>query len=268
MSIKNRLHVSEREDKVWVVQGEPLNKIPEDLYIPPGALEVVLDNFEGPLDLLLYLIKKQNLDILNIPMTLITKQYLEYIALIEKTRFELAAEYLVMAAMLMEIKSHLLLPKNPALPEEEGDPRMELARRLLEYERYKKAALELDELPRQERNFFPIEGKCPATIDVPKPLASVSLQDLLNAFQDIQERLKQRKSHQIQKEPITVSDRIERILQHLQLSQSFHFHTLFVAQEGRIGIIVTFMAVLELARQFVIELTQGAPFEPIHIRKL
>lgn len=253
---------------MWLVEGEPLDKIPEDLYIPPGALEVVLENFEGPLDLLLYLIKKQNLDILNIPMTLITKQYLEYIALIEKTRFELAAEYLVMAAMLMEIKSHLLLPKNPAFPEEESDPRMELARRLLEYEQYKKAALELDELIRQDRDFFRVQGKCPATLDIPKPLASVSLEDLLAAFKDIQKRLDQRKHHQIQKEPLTVSDRIDHILQHLKLSSSVHFHTLFAPHEGRVGIIVTFMAILELARQFIIELTQGAPFEPIHIRKL
>lgn len=253
---------------VITLKGEPFDKLPKDLYIPPGALEVFLENFEGPLDLLLYLIKKQNLDILNIPMTLITKQYMEYIALIEKSRFELAAEYLVMAAMLMEIKSHLLLPRNPVLPEEEGDPRMELARRLLEYERYKKAALTLDLLSRQDRDVFRVREKYPEMLDIPRPLAAVSLEELLHAFQGIQERLGQRKHHQIQRELLTVKDRIDHILQRLNLSRSVQFHSLFTFLEGRMGVIVTFMAILELAKQSIIELNQGEPFEPIHIRKL
>ncbi len=258
------------------LKGEPLDKLPEDLYIPPGALEIILEEFEGPLDLLLYLIKKQNLDILNIPMTLITKQYMEYIALIEKTRFELAAEYLVMAAMLIEIKSHLLLPRNPTLPEEEEDPRMELARRLLEYERYKKAAINLNNLLRQERDFFKIQAKYPQ--DLPealkalKPLASVSLEDLLQVVHELQERLNQRQHHQVQREPLSVSDRIEHILQYLCSSahsmQNIPFHRLFSVHEGRMGIVVTFMAILELAKQSMIELIQGASFEPIHIRQL
>ena len=242
--------------------------IPKNLYIPPGALEIVLETFEGPLDLLLYLIKKQNLDILNIPMTLITQQYIGYIAVLEKARFELAAEYLVMAAMLMEIKSCLLLPANPLFSDAvEEDPRMELVRRLLDYERYKKAALTLDNYLRQERDFFSISGKCPVLPETVRPLASVTLQELLNAFQGLQEHLNQHQHHQIQREQLTVSDRIGHILERLRTNQTIQFHGLLLYYEGRAGIVVTLMALLELAKQSVIELNQGAPFEPIYIRR-
>lgn len=252
----------------YTFQGQPFDKLPEDLYIPPGALEIVLETFEGPLDLLLYLIKKQNLDILNIPIALITKQYMEYIGLIENMRFELAAEYLVMAAMLAEIKSHMLLPRNLNLPEEEADPRAELARRLLEYERYKRASEHFDTMPRQERDFFVVQRKCPTSVDIPRPLATVSLEALVGAFQDVLDRLKNHTHHHVQREPLTVSDRIGHILERLHSPEPLFFHILFAFHEGRMGVVVTFMAILELVKQAVIELIQGAPFEPISIRKL
>lgn len=227
--------------KNFTLKGEPFEKLPEDLYIPPGALEVILETFEGPLDLLLYLIKKQNLDILNIPMVLITRQYMEYIALIDPAHFELAAEYLLMAAMLAEIKSHMLLPRNPEILDEEIDPRAELARRLLEYERYKKASEHFDELPRQERDIFVVQRKCPASLDldIPRPLAEVSLESLVSAFQDVLNRLKNHAHHHIQRESLTVSDRIEHILQRLHLSQEtpLSFHTFFTLHEGRMGVV-------------------------------
>lgn len=256
-------------ERPFIVHGEPFNKLPEDLYIPPDALEIILETFEGPLDLLLYLIKKQNLDILNIPMALITRQYMEYIRLMENKHFELAAEYLVMAAMLMEIKSQILLPRMPVDGEEEdADPRAELARRLLEYERYKKAAESFETLPRQERDFFVVQRKCATTDDIARPLASVSLESLLTAFQDVMERLKNRAHHCIQREVLSVSDRIELILKRLHSPAPIHFHALFTLSEGRMGVVVTFMAILELVKQAVIELTQGEPFEPISIRRV
>jgi len=245
--------------------------IPKDLYIPPDALEVFLETFEGPLDLLLYLIKKQNLDILNIPMALISAQYIEYISL-NKQRFELAAEYLVMAAMLIEIKSRMLLPKDPTLIEEEEDPRAELVRRLLEYEQYKKAAEQLDERPRQERDFFNVNRKINETeLAIERPLANVSLEALMSALSDVLVRVKNQASHHVQRESLTVSDRITKILAHLQTVSSSHsmqFHLFFTFHEGRMGVVVTFMAMLELVKQSMIELIQGGPFEPIHIRKL
>lgn len=287
------------EIKNFIVQGEPFDKLPEDLYIPPGAFEIILEAFEGPLDLLLYLIKKQNLDILNIPIALITKQYMEYISLMEiipaagkaedsvekvteSNRFELAAEYLVMAAMLAEIKSQMLLPKNPMAAEEEADPRAELARRLLEYEQYKKAAEQLDALPRQDRDFFNVNRK---SVDMSvisdeqlndlRPLASVTLESLMSALEDVMARLKNRAHHHVRRESLTVSDRIEHILTHLQHQLSLtsshnpvQFHVFLTFKEGRMGVVVTFMAILELVKQSVIELIQGAPFEPISIRKL
>lgn len=265
----------QEEKGAYLYNGQPFEKLPEDLYIPPGALEVILETFEGPLDLLLYLIKKQNLDILNIPIALITRQYMEYIALIDNTQFELAAEYLLMAAMLAEIKSQMLLPRNSTSSEEEEDPRAELARRLLEYERYKKAAENFDELPRQERDFFVVQRKCPVTADIPRPLAAVSLEALISAFQDVLNRLKNRAHHHIQREPLTVSDRIDHILNRLNLhgnsehfAKPIQFHVFFTLNEGRMGVVVTFMAILELVKQSIIELIQGAPFEPICIRKL
>lgn len=283
------------ETKNFIVQGEPFDKLPEDLYIPPGAFEIILEAFEGPLDLLLYLIKKQNLDILNIPIALITKQYMEYISLMDiiakpgvesagiEGRFELAAEYLVMAAMLAEIKSQMLLPKNAMATEDEDDPRAELARRLLEYEQYKKAAEQLDALPRQERDFFNVNRKMvdtsllsEDTLNDLRPLASVSLESLMSALEDVMARLKNRAHHHVRRESLTVSDRIEHILAHLQnqllsSSSSHHpiqFHIFLTFHEGRMGVVVTFMAILELVKQSVIELIQGAPFEPISIRKL
>jgi len=252
-----------------VIQGEPLHVLPEDLYIPPGALEVVLETFEGPLDLLLYLIKKQNLDILNIPIALITQQYMEYIRLMDVLQWDLAAEYLVMAAMLAQIKSQMLLPRNPVL-EEETDPRAELARRLLEYERYKKASETLDALPRQEREFFVIQRKGSVTLEAPIPPASVSLDALVSAFEDVLTRLKNRSHHHIQREVLSVSERIEIIIRRLDTlssSDTAAFHTFFSFHEGKMGVVVTFIAILELVKQSVIELIQGDAFEPITIRK-
>ena len=247
------------------VAGERLTKLPEDLYIPPDALRVFLETFEGPLDLLLYLIKKQNIDILDIPIAEITRQYVKYVELMREISIELAAEYLVMAAMLAEIKSRMLLPK-PVLEEgEEGDPRAELVRRLQEYERYRKAAFDMDDLPRLERDTFVANALAPV-MDLSAVQPTVELSELLNALKEVMVRVKLYTSHQIAREPLSIRERMSIILETVNAEDFTVFSALFTVEEGRMGVTVTLIAALELIRQSVIELVQSEPFAPIYLR--
>ena len=247
-----------------VVQGEPLALLPEDLYIPPDALEVFLEAFEGPLDLLLYLIKRQNLDVLDIPIANITKQYMTYIDLMESMRLELAAEYLLMAAMLAEIKSRMLLPRPESL-DEEDDPRAELVRRLQEYERFKQAAENLDELPRQERDSFIAKAEPPA-LELTRPDAEVELSELLAAFKDILNRAEVNTHHLIQRETLSIREKMTMILSAVGSEGFADLTSLFNFEEGRRGVVVTFMAILELLKGAMIDLVQAESFAPIYVK--
>ena len=247
------------------VLGEPYQDVPEDLYIPPDALEVFLDTFEGPLDLLLYLIRRQNLDILDIPIAQITRQYVAYIEMMEHLRLELAAEYLVMAALLAEIKSRMLLPRQPESEEEEEDPRAFLIRKLQEYEAIKKVAEEIDQLPRQERDTFD------ATVDVSslsvrQILPDVELKELLLAFQHVLKRAEQLTHHQITKEPLSVRERMATILEKLNRSDQLSFAACFARGEGKNGVVVAFLAILELSKERLVDIFQPEPYADIHIR--
>lgn len=238
------------------INGEPLDKLPEDLYIPPDALEIFLDAFEGPLDLLLYLIRRQNLDILDIPVQRICAQYIEYIDLMRELRFELAAEYLVMAAWLAEIKSRMLLPKRQDDDEDDAeDPRAELVRRLQEYERFKEAAEALDRLPRVGRDVFPAQAD-PGSRHAPPPAPIPDLLELLHALRDVLQRAELFSSHQIQREPLSVRERMSRVLDGLQNTAEMDFVALFTPAEGRTGVVVTLLAILELAKGALIEVLQ------------
>ncbi|MEN8213283.1 MAG: segregation/condensation protein A [Pseudomonadota bacterium] len=248
-----------------MVQGEPLLEPPKDLYIPPDALEVFLEAFEGPLDLLLYLIRKQNLDILDIPIADITGQYIDYIALMKDMQLELAAEYLVMAAMLAEIKSRMLLPRPSHEDEEEGDPRAELVRRLQEYERFKQAAADIDELPRLERDLHQADVAVPDK-HCEHPLPDVDLKELLFAFHEVLRRADLFSSHQIEREVLSVRERMSHVLANVQSNGFTAFTELFELREGRMGVVVTFMAVLELMKETLIELVQVDAFGVIHVK--
>lgn len=251
---------------VAVIKGQPLLEIPRDLYIPPDALAVILEAFEGPLDLLLYLIKKQNLDILDIPIAEITKQYMQYIAMMQAFELELIGEYLVMAAMLAEIKSRMLLPRPPATSDqEEEDPRAELIRRLQEYERFKKAAEDLDLMPRIDRDIYLAEAQAPELIHT-KPLPKLEMRELLLAFQEVCERAKLNQHHQVKRETLSIRARMSEVLDRVQQQQFVVFVNLFQVEEGRMGVVVTFIAILELMRQSLIELVQSESFGPLHIR--
>lgn len=247
------------------VHGEPVLELPQDLYIPPDALEVILETFEGPLDLLLYLIKRQNLDILNIPIAQITQQYMEYIRLMETMRLELAAEYLVMAAMLAEIKSRMLLPRVESDVDDEDDPRAELIRRLQEYERFKEASEKLGEIPRMERDNFPVQVEAPV-IERDMPLPDVSLRELLMAFKDVAMRNHAMQSHNISREALSVRERMTQILSVLNIGEFCEFSTCFTPEEGRQGIVVTFLAILELCKESSIDIVQSAPYAPIYLK--
>lgn len=250
-----------------VVRGEPFFDIPKDLYIPPDALEVILEAFEGPLDLLLYLIRRQNLDILDIPIAAITKQYIGYIEMMRELRFELAAEYLVMAAILAEIKSRLLLPRPPLVEGEEEDPRAELVRRLQEYERFKKAALDLDALPRMERDTCTVSAFVPERkVHVVAP--EVELRELLLAFRDVLNRADLYVSHQVRREPLSVRQRMTEVLDALSDGIFREFGTLLTSTEGRLGVVVCFLAMLELAKAGLVEIIQERPLAPIYVRSL
>lgn len=247
-----------------LVRGEPLEKLPEDLYIPPQALRVILEAFEGPLDLLLYLIRRQNLDILDIPVLLITEQYMRYIEAMQQLEIELAGEYLLMAAMLAEIKSRMLLPRPEPEEDEGGDPRAELVRRLQEYERYKQASESLEEMPRIGRDLFAVQLP-PQRLAIDKPLPQPELADLLHAFRDVMLRAELFSSHQIQREPLSVRERMSGILARLQQGERVAFVSLFDPGEGRLGVVVSFIAILELAREQLLAVHQEASFGEIHL---
>lgn len=257
--------VIQRELPLAIVDGQPWLTLPEDLYIPPDALEVILEAFEGPLDLLLYLIKRQNLDIVDIPLASITQQYIHYIELMQVLRLELAAEYLVMAAMLAEIKSRMLLPRSSEATEEEDDPRADLVRRLQEYERFKYAALDLDELPRFGRDVYWAKAIVP-DMEQTKPLPDVTLKELLLAFKDILSRSDLKIHHQIQREVLSVRERMTIVLDKLQNKSFINFGNCFNFDEGRAGVVVTFIAILELVKQSLIHIVQTEPYGPIHLK--
>jgi len=248
-----------------LVQGSPVTEVPHDLYIPPDALEVILDAFEGPLDLLLYLIRRQNLDILDIPITEITRQYIEYIEMLQDIQFELAAEYLVMAAILAEIKSRMLLPR-PALDDgEESDPRAELVRRLQEYERFKQAAEDLDELPMEGRDFTTVEAYVEDKTVVRVP-PTVELREILAALKDVMGRAELFSRHSISAEPLSVRERMSRILSTLRENPYIEFHRLFDPEEGRMGVVVSFLALMELTREQLVDMIQNEPFGQIYVK--
>ena len=247
------------------VRGEPLLQLPDDLYIPPDALEVFLDAFEGPLDLLLYLIRRQNLEILDIPIAEITRQYIGYIEMMHGLRLELAAEYLVMAAILAEIKSRMLLPRPKPEEEDEGDPRAELVRRLQEYERFKQAAEDLDALPRLERDVAVASAEPGEHKRVAVP-PEVDLRDVLLALKDVMTRAELFAQHHIQSEPLSVRERMSRIVQALNEREFVQFEQLFDLAEGRLGAVVTFLALLELLREHLVDLVQQELFGTIYLR--
>ncbi|MBB1087559.1 segregation/condensation protein A [Lysobacter sp. SG-8] len=260
-------HPQQQEMPLAVVHGQPVLQIPQDLYIPPDALEVILEAFEGPLDLLLYLIRRQNLDILDIPVAEITRQYVDYIQAMHEMRFELAAEYLVMAAILAEIKSRMLLPRPPAEEGEEDDPRADLVRRLQEYERFKKAAEDLDALPRQDRDTAPAAAFVPdrAAIRVPPP---VDLKEMLLALHDVFKRAELYTQHAIKRDALNVRQRMGELLERLNDGQFHRFEQLFTVEEGKLGVVVTFLGLLTLAKEQLVDIVQEAPLAPIYVKSL
>jgi segregation and condensation protein A len=248
-----------------VVNGEPISQLPRDLYIPPQALEVFLEAFEGPLDLLLYLIRRQNLNILDIPLAEITRQYMQYIELMQDLQLELAGEYLVMAATLAEIKSRMLLPR-PKLDEEgDEDPRAELVRRLQEYERFKRAAEGIDALPRLERDVWGVSAELKERLVV-RALPQITLQEMLLAFKDVVARAEMFAHHHIQREQLSVGERMSDILAALGAGAFVPFMQLFRPEEGRMGVTVTFVAILELMREGLIDIVQAQAYAPLHVR--
>ena len=253
------------ESAFAIVNGEPYSQLPVDLYIPPDAMEVFLELFEGPLDLLLYLIRRQNLDIVNIPIAQITHQYIAYIQIMDVLNLELAAEYLVMAALLAEIKSRMLLPRQAEQEEDEDDPRATLIRRLQEYECIKVVAEEVDELPRMERDIFGIDVDI-SSLSVNQQLPDVQFKELLFAFQDVLNRVDQLSHHQITKEALSVRERMATILEKLKGENSLIFSELFIRKEGRHGVVVSFLAILELGKEGLIEIIQSEPFGEIRVR--
>ena len=248
-----------------VVDGEPVTTLPQDLYIPPYALQVFLEAFEGPLDLLLYLIRRQNIDILDIPIAEITKQYVQYIEMMSEMQLELAGEYLVMAAMLAEIKSRMLLPRPEKEEEDEDDPRAELVRRLQEYERFKQAAQEIADVPRLERDVFVAQADAPER-KVTQKLPDVTLKELLLAFHDVLRRAEMFSNLHMTREPLSVRQRMSEILSRIKAGSFTGFAELFDPEEGRMGVAVTFIAVLELLRESVIEVVQADAYAPLHVR--
>ncbi|MBS0379060.1 MAG: segregation/condensation protein A [Proteobacteria bacterium] len=248
-----------------VVNGEPLGELPRDLYIPPQALEVILEAFEGPLDLLLYLIRRQNLDILDIPLAEITRQYMQYIELMHDLQLELAGEYLVMAATLAEIKSRMLLPRPPLTEEGELDPRAELVRRLQEYERFKRAAEGIDTLPRLERDVWTASASMQDRVVV-RALPQITLREMLLAFKDVVVRAEMFAHHHVRRERLSVGERMSDILESLGQGGFLPFMNLFKPEEGRMGVTVTFVAILELMREALIDIVQTEPYAPLHVR--
>jgi segregation and condensation protein A len=262
------LHPSvKKENSVAIVRGEAMTQLPKDLYIPPQALRIFLEAFEGPLDLLLYLIKKQNMDILDISIAEVTRQYMGYVELMQELNLELAAEYLVMAAFLAEIKSRLLLPRSQVVEAEEGgDPRAELISKLQEYERFKKAAEDLNNLPQIDRDIFAVKPLMVSDLKITKPLPKVEIKELLNALVSVFERTKLNSHHRIQLEPLSIHERMVEVLNKIRPGQFVQFSELFSMKEGRLGVVVTFIVILELIRQSLVEIVQAEPFSSIHIK--
>ncbi len=260
-------HPQQHEMPLAMVLGQPVLQIPQDLYIPPDALEVILDAFEGPLDLLLYLIRRQNLDILDIPVAEITRQYVTYIQAMHEMRFELAAEYLVMAAILAEIKSRMLLPRSVMEDTGEGDPRAELVRRLQEYERFKQAAEDIDALPRQDRDTTPASAFVPerASVRLPPP---VDLREMLLALHDVLKRAELFTQHAVRRDALSVRQRMGELLARLEDGRFHRFESLFELREGRLGVIVTFLAMLELAKEHLLDIVQDAAMATIYVKSL
>jgi segregation and condensation protein A len=248
-----------------VVQGKELTSLPKDLYIPPDALEVILEAFEGPLDLLLYLIRRQNLDILEINVAEITRQYMGYIDLMSSIQLELAAEYLVMAAMLAEIKSRMLLPRQIMEEDDEGDPRAELIRRLQEYERFKTAAEDIDEIPRVGRDLHQASADAPGR-EQQRQYPDVDMREILTALADVLRRAEMFESHHIEREKLSTRERMSQVLERLRGEQFIPFVSLFKVAEGRLGVVVTFLAVMELIKESLVEIVQNESFGPIHIK--
>ena len=248
-----------------VVQGKELTSLPKDLYIPPDALEVILEAFEGPLDLLLYLIRRQNLDILEINVAEITRQYMGYIDLMSSIQLELAAEYLVMAAMLAEIKSRMLLPRQIMEEDDEGDPRAELIRRLQEYERFKTAAEDIDEIPRVGRDLHQASADAPGR-EQQRQYPDVDMREILTALADVLRRAEMFESHHIEREKLSTRERMSQVLERLRGEQFIPFVSLFKVAEGRLGVVVTFLAIMELIKESLVEIVQNESFGPIHIK--
>ncbi len=253
------------QQKIALFRGEALTKLPDDLYIPPEALQVFLEAFEGPLDLLLYLIKRNNMDILDIQVAKITQQYIDYVELMQSHQFELAAEYLVMAATLAEIKSRMLLPRPEKMEEDEDDPRAELIRRLQEYEQFKIAAENLDELPRLRRDLHSVKVHGPE-YEQERPLPHVDLKEILLAMGEVLRRADQQESHQVEEEALSVRERMSDILSLLSSERFTPFVALYSVEEGKLGVVVTFMAIMELIKESLIELVQTEAFGPIHVK--
>ena len=265
---EGRLGLATQEEFPFaIVEGRAVTELPRDLYIPPDALEVFLEAFEGPLDLLLYLIRRQNLDILDISVAQITQQYMQYVELMKALQFELAAEYLVMAAMLAEIKSRMLLPRPAGADDEEvGDPRAELIRRLQEYERFREAAENLDCLPRTDREIFPASAMAPP-MEQEGPLPEIELKELMLALGDVLQRASMFQSHNVQLETLSTRERMGEVLRRVSATRDFvPFVSLFRLDEGKAGVVVTFLAIMELIKESLIELVQNEAFTPIHIR--
>jgi segregation and condensation protein A len=248
-----------------IVHGRAMTQMPQDLYIPPDALEVILEAFEGPLDLLLYLIKRQNLDILDIRVADITQQYIQYIEVMQLMQLELAAEYLVMAAMLAEIKSRMLLPRPKNEEGIEEDPRAELIRRLQQYERFKQAAEEIDELPRVGREVHLATAQA-TDIQIVRPHPEIDLREVLLALGEVLRRAQLYGHHQIEKEKLSTRERMSLVLDRIRGGQFVPFVSLFTIEEGRLGVVVTFLAVMELIKESLIEIVQSEPFGPIHVK--
>ncbi|WP_222564600.1 segregation and condensation protein A [Novilysobacter antarcticus] len=265
--IPARVSPRQQEMPLAMVHGQPVLQIPQDLYIPPDALEVILDAFEGPLDLLLYLIRRQNLEILDIPVAEITRQYVDYIQAMHQLRFELAAEYLVMAAILAEIKSRMLLPRAVSDEDDEEDPRAELVRRLQEYERFKKAAQDIDALPRQDRDTVPAQAFVPDRAAVRLP-PEVDLREMLLALHDVFKRAELYTQHAIKRDALSVRQRMGELLARLDDGEFHRFESLFEANEGRMGVVVSFLGILTLAKEQLVDIVQEAPLAQIYIKSL
>jgi segregation and condensation protein A len=264
MTVESSSPARQEEMPFAIVDGMPITEIPKDLYIPPSALQIFLEAFEGPLDLLLYLIKRQNIDILEIDVSSITEQYVRYVEMMDAMQFELAAEYLVMAAMLTEIKSRMLLPR-VADEEEEEDPRAALIRRLQEYERFKRAAEDIDELPRMGRDLYLATAELPE-LDQRKAHPDVDMRELLVAMCAVLKRAEMFESHHVQREKLSTRERMSQVLERLQGGHFLPFVALFTVREGRLGVVVTFLAIMELVKESLIEIVQTEAFGPIHVK--